>query len=227
MYKIYLSCPNNKWVERRMISQNENGWLVGWLVVLGKNDGPAAEFSGGIGSLGLLYSLTTQTISKMATSARHIRVAVRGGDIFPCRPEFTVEDAVAGIRAGYGLSGGYIRDQRGMMRGTDVIGDAVGDRLQKQFKMAAREIRVAVRGGEVFPCDPEWDVDKAKAEIRAMYGLEYGAIRDEMKVLDGKVLIKDAVGDLTFVGGRDLPPSQTAPATATAQPAGMSQILTR
>jgi hypothetical protein len=54
MYKIYLSCPNNKWVERRMISQNENGWLVGWLVVLGKNDGPAAELSGGIGSLGLL-----------------------------------------------------------------------------------------------------------------------------------------------------------------------------
>jgi hypothetical protein len=109
----------------------------------------------------MFNSLTPQTpaISKMATSARDIRVAVRGGDIFPCRPEFTVDDAVAGIREGYSLSGGYIRDQRGAMRGTDVIGDAVGD--------------------------------------------------------------------LTFVGGRDLPPSQTAPATATAQPAGISQILTR
>jgi hypothetical protein len=45
--------------------------------------------------------------------------------------------------------------------------------------------------------------------------------------LGGKVLIRNAVGNLTFVGGRDVPPSQTAAATAIAQPEGKAPVLMR
>jgi hypothetical protein len=95
-------------------------------------------------------------------------------------------------------------------------------------KMAGREIciRVEVRGGEAFPCDPEWDIDKAELKIRAGYDLSGGYIRDENNnALDGKAIIKDIVGRLTFVGGRDLPPPLLAPVTAQIRPAGMSSML--
>jgi hypothetical protein len=92
---------------------------------------------------------------------------------------------------------------------------------------AAREIRVARRDGHVFRCRSRWTVDEAKAKIRMAYGLEFGGIHDQVGAFGETDVIGDAVGDLTFVGGRDLPPPQPAIATAITQPAGMFQTLMR
>jgi hypothetical protein len=94
------------------------------------------------------------------------------------------------------------------------------------FKMetVARDIHVAVRDGAVFRCRPEWNVDKAEAEIRGRFELSGGGIEDQNGALEGTDVIGNAVGDLTFVGGRDLPPSQSAIATAITQPAGKPNV---
>jgi hypothetical protein len=86
---------------------------------------------------------------------------------------------------------------------------------------APREIRVVVREGAVFRCRPDWTVDEAEVKIRAKYGLEVGGTEDQVRDLKGTDVIGNAVGDLTFVGGRALPPQPAA----TAQPAGMILIL--
>jgi hypothetical protein len=85
----------------------------------------------------------------------------------------------------------------------------------------AREIRVAVRGGEVYRCRPDWDVNEARSKIREGSRLDGGWIEDENGMMRGTDLIGNAVGDLTFMGGRDPPPPQPAPATASAS-AGMT-----
>lgn len=68
-----------------------------------------------------------------------------------------------------------------------------------------REIRVAVRGGDVFRCDPTWTVNEAQGRIRATCGLSGGGIKDQDGMMDDDDLIGNAVGDLTFMWGRDLP----------------------
>jgi hypothetical protein len=75
---------------------------------------------------------------------------------------------------------------------------------------APREIRVVVREGAVFRCRPDWTVDEAEAKIRAKYGLKFGGTEDQVGDLKGTDVIGNAVGDLTFVGGRALPPQPAA-----------------
>jgi hypothetical protein len=94
----------------------------------------------------------------------------------------------------------------------------------KKMKMA-REVRVAVRAGEVVRCPLTWTVDNAEAKIRASFELSGGRIEDQYGVtMEGTDVIGNAVGDLTFVGGRDLPPPQPAPVTLQPQPAGTSDL---
>jgi hypothetical protein len=79
-----------------------------------------------------------------------------------------------------------------------------------------------------WPCGgrlPDWDVDMAEAKIRGTYELSGGGIDDQNGALEGTDVIGNAVGELTFVRGRDLLPSHSAIATAITQPACKSPIL--
>jgi hypothetical protein len=95
------------------------------------------------------------------------------------------------------------------------------------METVARDISVAVREGAVFRCRPDWNVDKAEAKIRGRFELSGGGIEgieDQKGALEGTDEIGNAVGDLTFVGGRDLPSSLTAPATVITLPAGKAPM---
>ena len=65
--------------------------------------------------------------------------------------------------------------------------------------MAQKNILV---NGQNFPCRDDWSVDKAESKIRSGFLLAGGFLQDQNGALDGTVLIRDTVGNLSFVAGQ-------------------------
>jgi hypothetical protein len=90
---------------------------------------------------------------------------------------------------------------------------------QPAGKPPTTPIKLTVRGeAKVFPCPVDWTVKEACEEIQAIYDVSGGGIECNKVSMRRTDVIGNAVGDFTFVGGRDL-----------IQPAGrapMSGLLT-
>jgi hypothetical protein len=91
---------------------------------------------------------------------------------------------------------------------------SVYHKISKNGDSTERDTRSCERRGGL-PLGPTWTVDEAEAGIRAMYGLEFGGIKDQNGAMKGTDVIGNAVGDLTFVGGREI----------SSQPTGIFAIL--
>jgi hypothetical protein len=67
-----------------------------------------------------------------------------------------------------------------------------------------RPIKIIARDQD-FPCPIGWNVEKAEERIRKGFGLTDGWIQCNGEPMSDEDKIGDPEGDLTFVGGRDLP----------------------